>query len=274
MTTPRATYEDCAHPREVCRRCGLPLGPRCERTVAGCWPLHPGCVAEPRLPPRDEVRQLWRAGRPVAACSDVSRYLATRGLMPPPPHLARVLPPGTSCPRWARWRRQSWAEAGYRLVLPVFGADGRGRLLRGWRRTPGGPKRVSASGCQVRGMVLANPAGQRLLRTGEGHSVVIVEGEPDYLTACQQWPGYAVLGIGSGWWCEELALRVPDGAWVAIWTDRDAAGDRCAEQIRKTLTGRCTLFRGRAHPAGDVNDQAVAGVLPADPFEGSETWAS
>jgi hypothetical protein len=136
------------------------------------------------------------------------------------------------------------------------------------------PARLSASSCgghysTTRGLVMANELGREVLAWGglwgpQPEGVVIVEGEPDYLTACCAWPDWAVLGITSGAWTEELARTVPRGAVVVVRTDADTAGDRYAAHVAETLTGWATVLRVRCED-GDVNDLARAGRLPADP---------
>lgn len=262
---------DTAHHRERCLRCGLPLGPTCVRRRDG-RALHHGCESAARWPPEGEVQELWRLCRPAVLSGDreAAGYLHSRGLLGG--DLVRVMPAGAPCYSWTRWGGKSWAAAGYRLIVPVYDAGGRLRLLRAWRwrasLATSGPKRIAAKGCQVKGLAMANAAGIRMLRHGDRVAdVVIAEGEPDYLTAARVWPGAAVLGIVSGSWCEELALRIAGGSWVAIWTDHDKAGDRYAEQIVESLRGRCRIERG-AVGDGDLNKRLLSGTLPAGPFRG------
>jgi hypothetical protein len=70
-----------------------------------------------------------------------------------------------------------------------------------------------------------------------------MEGEPDYLSACQAYPGVAVIGIGSGSWSETFAQRVPLGSDVLVMTHDDDVGNRYAEQIKSTLAKRAIVRR-------------------------------
>jgi hypothetical protein len=81
--------------------------------------------------------------------------------------------------------------------------------------------------------------------------VVVTEGEPDLWTwSTRQRRGmapdartWAVLGVVNGSWNEDLAARVPSGCKVSVRTHADAAGDKYAERIRRTLAKRCEVRR-------------------------------
>lgn len=77
--------------------------------------------------------------------------------------------------------------------------------------------------------------------------IVIVEGESDFLTAVLVWRHVlaAKFGIWSGSWSNALASRIRDGSEVTIWTDPDSAGDRYAEEILRSLGGRCRVLRAK-----------------------------
>jgi hypothetical protein len=82
-------------------------------------------------------------------------------------------------------------------------------------------------------------------------SVVVVEGEPDFLTwATRYSDGDAdapiVFGVVCGAWSGELAARIPDGARVVVRTHQDPSGERYAAEIARTLLGRCRVVRPRA----------------------------
>jgi hypothetical protein len=174
-----------------------------------------------------------------------------------------------------------------RLLIPLYDAQGEMRSVTGRAIDPAPADGVSSMkmkasrpiklyeghpGFLARGLCMMNAAAYSLVtRAPEdkttGVDVVIVEGEPDFLTRCQTTPGAAVIGIYSGSWQPEIAARIPDGARVYIETDRDKSGDHYAVKIGRSLNGRCPLFRLRADmPPGDVNDLHVRGQLrpPAD----------
>jgi hypothetical protein len=79
--------------------------------------------------------------------------------------------------------------------------------------------------------------------------VVVAEGETDYL----RWATYRgdatdsdpwiFVGIVGGSWTQAVADRLPAGAEVGIATDTDAAGQRYATQIKKTLGSRTKTRR-------------------------------
>lgn len=264
---PRRDVAD--HHEERCAGCGVELGAGEVMRWASGAGLHPICADPPARPPVDEVEQLWHSCLPVEMSPAALHYLRQRGLhMAALRHdAARLLRPGYSCPPWARYGSRSWAETGHRLIVPVYDHAGKMRLVRGWRWEPDClekssnlvekqearpvPKRLAAVGCSVRGLVMAAGLGLMLLR-GElpdwsyPARVLIVEGEPDALAATACCPDWAVLGIVSGCWCEELAGRIPAGARVSIQTDEDEPGERYAKQIAETLRGRCDVTRAYA----------------------------
>jgi len=80
------------------------------------------------------------------------------------------------------------------------------------------------------------------------YRVVIVEGEPDFLSRASVMNDAhgCTLGIVSGSWTKSFAERVPVGARVYLRTDVDAAGDRYAQEIESTLRRRAFLWRRQA----------------------------
>jgi 5S rRNA maturation endonuclease (ribonuclease M5) len=72
--------------------------------------------------------------------------------------------------------------------------------------------------------------------------VVIVEGEPDFLSWCMRTED-PVIGIGSGWWTQDFADRVPERAEVILRTHDDEAGERYAARVAETLGERAIVWR-------------------------------
>lgn len=232
----------------------------------------------PRRPPAAEVAALWAACGPVTLDAEVSRWLGRdRGIDPERVwmwDLARALPTDAPLPRWAALGKEgkpdtarTWAELGYRAVVPLWSATGQLESLRARSVTGAELKAVPPSGrhfadpvvYQVRGLVMANLRARSLLRTGEAPpswparqalEVWIAEGEPDHLALATHWPEDdpahpVVFGIESGAWTPEVAARIPNGARVTVATHHDAAGDRYFATIRETLERRCELYRHR-----------------------------
>jgi hypothetical protein len=193
----------------------------------------------------------------------VRAYLEGRGIAPEAVEaldLARAIPDGAVLPRWASYRgnapeARTWLAMGFRLVLPVYDAGGVVRSVRGWRVLEGdGPKRLPPSGYRAGGLVMADGAGVALLGRasleGTDGRVVIVEGEPDFLTWATRFPDSAeavpaVLGILSGSWTDEIAARIPDGARVIVRTHHDEAGNRYAAAVRGSVDRRCEVLRSK-----------------------------
>ncbi len=209
--------------------------------------LPPAPEPEPSkdYPPAIEVLAVWNASKPVGVIEACQVALALRGLFPGP-ELARAIA-DAPLPSWARYQGRDWFETGHRVVLPVFDALGAMRSLRAWQvgRNATGPKRLPPAGHRATELVMANEIAVQLLRAPTAPvSLIIAEGEPDFLTLCQAYPGTAVVGVGSGSWGQAFADRIPFGSLVAIRTHNDPAGNRYAEAITKTLVGRALIKRG------------------------------
>lgn len=192
--------------------------------------------------------------------------------------LARLLPLDPDAHPWPSWiprlgmGRADWLQL-YRLAVPMYDATGAMRSLRFRAVTavcePGADglrwrsldvkehqKALAATGADVRGLALADPVGRALLageleRAPWDGWVVVTEGEPDLWTwSTRQRRGmapdaltWAMLGVVSGSWTEDLAARVPSGCKVSVRTHDDPAGDKYAERIRRTLAKRCEVRR-------------------------------
>ena len=223
-------------------------------------------VAPATVPPPMELAELWRICVPCGVDIEVSALLDRHGIRPAwvdDFHLARALPVKAPVPAWASFRgirpsRVSWVESGHRLIVPAYDALGRMRSMRAWCvRETDDPKRVSPAGYASRHLILACGQGVTLLsgglekRGGEPHPrVVIVEGEPDFLTWATRGSDAAesvpiVLGVFSGAWSDDFARRIPQGARVVVRTHHDAGGDAIAEAIRRSLEGRAAVHRSR-----------------------------
>ncbi len=227
-------------------------------------PTRPASEPERVYPPLGEVESLWGSCGPVTYDAEAAAYLARRGFDPERVEaldVLRALPAAGALPRWASYRggaatARSWRELGFRLLVAMLDAAGAMRSVRGWRVTPGdGPKRLPPAGHKASELVMADAFGAAMLRGERSpETIAVVEGEPDFVARCsvQNDPRGAVLGIVSGSWGPTFAEKIPVGARVAIRTDHDAAGDRYAAEIAKTLARRCFPFRSRR-----PNDQAA-----------------
>lgn len=222
-------------------------------------PPKPRPPEPPKRPPTAEVAELADACGPVNEDAEVSTWIKSRGLNPDPVaelDLARALPATLEAPPWAAlgatedgklWK--PWTT-GWRLIVSLWGPGGRLESLHaryvGGTLPEGGRKGISPRGFEVRGLVMANAQGRRML-AGEApeRGLVIVEGVPDFLTAATRYEACAVVGVISGSWVAEVAVCVPDGTRVAVRTHDDPGGDEYAERVRKTLAGRCKVTRNR-----------------------------
>lgn len=208
----------------------------------------PAPQPERTYPPLEEVNALLDDSMPVSEDHEATAMLAARGIDGSRlENEARVLRPDARLPGWAAYRGRSWTATGHRLVLPVVDVEGAVRSVRAWRVVEGeSPKRLPPAGHLASGLVLADAFAVAMLRgTYAPPRVVIVEGEPDFLTACLAW-GHVLtarIGLMSGAWSYELAARIPDGTPVSLWTDDDTAGERYADDVATSLRGRCPVMR-------------------------------
>lgn len=244
------------HSREV-------AGPRARFMV----PIEPQPEPTP-VRPRGAAEVWATVLQPVTQDAAVSRYLTDRALDPADIEardLARALPEGTSLPRWTRFQGRPWTETGHRLIVPLWSATGVLESLHARNVLANVPlrhKAASPAGAELRGLVMADALGRRMLEDsslGNGSPAAeliascglwVMEGLPDFLTratdfseAAENAP--AVLGILSGSWTGAVAARVPDGTTVGIDTHADSDGDKYADLIANTLVSRCRLKRSR-----------------------------
>lgn len=222
-------------------------------------------VAKRKPFPVAEAKALWLRSSSVLDDPEVSAYLKSRGADPADVELhglARAIPPGSEVPWWARCGGVSWTESGHRLLLPMHDRMGEiagVRARRVFNAADELPKSLSPVGLSLKGVVLANSLARLLLadgRLGDGSPavdlvreayVVISEGEIDFLADASQALDRdelapAVLGIGSGWWTEEIASRIPDGTTVAIRSQGDPRGNEYSREIGRMLIGRCNVI--------------------------------
>lgn len=204
-------------------------------------------------PPSPDVQTLWEASRAVSDDPDVSTYMAARSLDPERVaggDWARALPEVGDLPRWARYRGASWRATGHRVIVPVWDAAGALTSVRAWRVTEGdSPKRLPPAGHRASGLVMADAFALAWLRgTRTPETIVIVEGEPNFLSRClvNKDPHAAVVGIVSGSWSEVFAAKVPLGSRVVIRTDDDDAGNRYANEIAQSVKRRAFIWRTEA----------------------------
>ena len=220
-------------------------------------PLAPSRPAPQRKPeppparlPRAEVEALWGAAWPAFTESRALRWFNARGLDDGRAgvlDLARALPPGAPCPRWARCNGKPWAQS-WPLLLPCFDAAGDLVALRA-RRTATrvgkgfglveappaegeGAKEVSPGGSGAcRGTVYADPVGRWLLSRGPAArpgdlwredppttwsgSVLVVEGGPAWLRFASEAPDPDPTTPGR--WTARAVL----GLWAGAWPDDD-----------------------------------------------------
>lgn len=195
-----------------------------------------------------ELEAVWSDAGLPSDDAEAAAMLAARGLdAARVDALARVVAKDAALPRWARFDGRPWTSTGHRLILPAFDALGVMRSVRAWRVVDGDtPKRLPPTGHKAAGLVLADDIALGMLRgTYAPKRVLIVEGEPDFLTWATRpiEEVTAILGVVSGAWSDELAARVPSIARVIVRTHHDASGDRYAEAINVTLRDRCTVLR-------------------------------
>lgn len=232
------------------------------------------------LPPEEEIAALWAACVPLPEDDEAYRWLRDVRRLDPDrvfrARLARALPVGVELPAWAGFASsgRSWAEAGYRLIFPVYDASGamRSLIARRTRTAKRGPHSVAPAGYARGGLVLGCERGLALLR-GEGRgasTLVIAEGEMDFIAwaTARGAASRACWGIFSGSLTAELLERIPDGTRVLLATDHDEAGEGYAAKALALLHARLEAGRLRAErwqlpegfgPGQDANDVVAGG---------------
>ena len=166
-----------------------------------------------------------------------------------------------------------WAEVctrtGHTLLLPTVDESGAVVGVRA-RRTLGTPVAKTKTPSIQRGRrrhampqlgVLADAHAIRALRGAPWPEwIVIVEGEPDFLTACQLYPAAAVIGIykGKDAWRQAIADKIPDGSKVALLVDVDGPGRKYRRGVVRSLGKRVRFFDAPGR-RDDVNKLLVDG---------------
>ena len=239
----------------------------------GRRPIAPPAPRAERELPAGEVLALWEACIPVTEAEPVRVWLASRGLsaqVVAAKDLARALPPEGELPRWAWCRGASWRASGHLLILPLWDAHGMLRSLRARAVRDAEIKALAPAGSSIKGLCLANGGARAAL---EGHpervgqlGLIVVEGEPDYLSWGHVSLVRPVIGLVSGSWDQRLAEQIPAGARVWLRTHNDEAGDKYARAAARTLEGR-EVLRLQGPADKDDNDRWRAGEL-GDPGAG------
>jgi len=250
-------------------------------------PLPTPTTTTPDAPPEyrtAEALAIWDACVAVRDDAEVLRYLTApraeggRGLPDAAQftkHVARALPLDLRPPFTLHKPDETkpvatWAETGYRLVLPTYDADGvhRSVLARAVvpvvRNSQGHMPRKSSTAGPRTGLVMANGYARAMLETGtlpDGERrIVVAEGEIDFLTLIAR-RERVVLGVFAGSWPRDSAIarRIPDRSTLLVWTHADAAGRKYAQDILDSVRDRvergALTVRFASHFA--VNGRAV-----------------
>lgn len=231
--------------------------PRRETQIRRVEP--PPTEPERDFPPREDVADLWARCVPCDEDETAAQYLQGRSIDPKDAssmHLLRVIPRDLEqLPEWAGVKAPGddrpmplivpWSVTGHRIITRTWAADGQPVSVRAWQCDgKPGPKRLPPRGHAAMGLVLANKAAAKMLAgKNRPYRVVIVEGEPDWVTWSTRLPDAVVLGVGSGWWTQQHADRIPNGTPVLVRTHNDKAGDGYARNVADTIGERCPIWR-------------------------------
>jgi hypothetical protein len=142
-----------------------------------------------------------------------------------------ILSPGPALPPSVA----SWPGRGYRVVAPLYGADGELHNVQARNITGATPKTRVPKGSQIKSTVFASDTGLSLLRgeVTEAEAVVLAEGLTDYLALVAHAPCPVLSAPGAGMAASSI------GPWAAgrtlfIATDADHAGEDAAEAAAET----------------------------------------
>jgi Toprim-like len=161
---------------------------------------------------------------------------------------------------------RSWRARGYRVVLPLFDADGNVSSLQARSINGSNPKTLVPTGSRITGTVFADRRGQRLLK-GEGvERVILGEGLTDLLALAisSPWPvlsasGTSLAAGAVGTWAR--------GVEVLLALDCDPAGEGARPAVVDALRAhgarrvRIVRWPGGAKDACDVLAQRGAAGL-------------
>ncbi len=234
---------------DLCEFLGLPL---------------PGHVrpALRRFPPESEVRALLASIESPVSDSLVAAMLERQGADPQlvwQSKLAGALPRGNGdglaecpAPSWARVYRQSWYDAGYRLMMPLWAPDpGAVGLLRevaalGALVHPvtGHRAYVTPSWHTCAGAVLA-PRPDFLVEGADRKLLTVAVGPDRYLQLALRRPSArgALVGSLPGSATHELMALVPQEWQVLVVAPPNANGDAAARAWRRRAEDRGCAFR-------------------------------
>ena len=222
----------------------------------------PRSLSQAPQPPRREVINFWSLATALTLSRMARRWAQRRGLDPETLEeldLVRVLPNRKCAPPWMKGAQTGCVQ------LQLFDSEGEEASVR--LRNPKRPGyRGVPKGYSTKGLVMANEEARAMLR-GElvPERVIVVEGEIDFLTVAMLAKdlNIAVIGISSGSWTAGIASRIPSRTLVQVWTDHDAAGQRYAEKVARTLHPRCLVVRSLAREE-DINELWMKGELSAE----------
>lgn len=206
--------------------------------------------ARPKLPaPGAEARGLWHEAKAVPD-SVAANLHENRGLNAFPTDTVRWHAE-TFGQSWSRTRAGGdWADSDHRMIFRLFDRAGTHQSLVA--RSPfcsAGPKSLVPSGRDATGLCMLNRLAWECVREPiKAQSVeqfMIVEGEMDFLAACQFRPKAHIVGIRPSSWGRDWGSLYPDGSTLNIFTDPDQAGQRYAQEIMATVSKgvRCLTLK-------------------------------
>jgi len=225
---------------------------------------HPAPEQKPRRVPREQLRALWRAGRPVDYAPDGKhptyeagvRYLARRGFDLADVaylDLVRILP--EQLHRWPKW--WPWGRAGaWTIGALLYEPNGtpasiQARAVELEGQPKPDPKSRNPKGYEIRNLLFADPAGVAMLRGNEPapSTVLLAEGLTDTIAlslfAYRRPEHIAVLGVIEGGAAALAGVKWTPGQVVVCFTDTDPAGDKYAAAALAALPEKVTMQRAR-----------------------------
>lgn len=162
-------------------------------------------------------------------------------------------------PLWSE-RTHSWYDYPHRrLIVPVFGADGRCVAFHGRACLPDddGPKWLSASGSDKRALFVVGAL-------VAGCTVVICENYADAILAYQVEPSACYIPVGGlSWqaaWTDQIAAARP--AQVLVWLDHDLSGNGSRYHAAELLA----LWREKVEARRAANPALAVRPFPKPPI--------
>lgn len=226
---------------------------RAEASRLGPTPDNLNLFSQPKYPPPDELRNLYRVSLPVDRCPKLGAWLRKVGLDPcrvADVPLVRALPHATPCPTWAQSNGVLW-NSGDALLVWLHDRNGQVRSVcaTSLNSPPSELKHMLPDACSVADLILACPLAQLALSRsllGDGSfafdcvarvGIVIAIGVIHWLRCVTSFSAAdedapAVIGLLSAATTTSLITRLPERCIVTLASSEHPAANTALEALQ------------------------------------------